>query len=69
MNNAQTAMIQTEIPVALLAQVEDLVNQGWFRSIDDVMLDALRRYLESHRTDLMETFIRQDVAWGLTGNE
>ena len=69
MNNAQTAMIQTEIPVALLAQVEDLVNQGWFRSIDDVMLDALRRYLESHRADLMETFIRQDVAWGLTGDE
>ena len=69
MNNAQTAMIQTEIPVALLAQGENLVNQGWFRSIDDVMLDALRRYLESHRADLMETFIRQDVAWGLTGDE
>lgn len=69
MNNAQTAMIQTEIPVALLAQVEDLVNQGWFRSIDDVLLDALRRYLESHRADLMEAFIRQDVEWGLTGDE
>jgi Arc/MetJ-type ribon-helix-helix transcriptional regulator len=69
MDKAQTEMIQTEIPVALLAQVEDLVNQGWFRSIDDVLLDALRRYLESHRADLMETFIRQDVEWGLTGDE
>ena len=28
MNQAQTEIIQTEIPVALLAQVEDLVNQG-----------------------------------------
>jgi Arc/MetJ-type ribon-helix-helix transcriptional regulator len=69
MDKAQTEIIQTEIPVALLAQVEDLVNQGWFRSIDDVLLDALRRYLESHRADLMEAFIRQDVEWGLTGDE
>ena len=67
MDKAQTEMIQTGIPVALLAQVENLVNQGWFRSIDDVLPDALRRYLESHRADLMEAFIRQDVAWGLTG--
>jgi len=69
MDKAQTEIIQTEIPVALLAQVEDLVNQGWFRSINEVLLDALRRYLESHHADLMEAFIRQDVAWGLIGDE
>jgi Arc/MetJ-type ribon-helix-helix transcriptional regulator len=69
MNKAQTEIIQTEIPVALLAQAEDLVNQGWFSSLDDVLLDALRRYLESHRADLMEAFIHQDVAWGLVGND
>ena len=67
MDKAQTEIIQTEIPVALLAQVEDLVNQGWFRSINEVLLDALRRYLDFHRTDLMEAFICQDVAWGLVG--
>ena len=69
MNKAQTEMIQTEIPVALLAQVEDLVNQGWFRSFDDVLLDALHRYLESHHADLMEAFIHQDVVWGLIGDD
>ncbi|MCA9964065.1 MAG: hypothetical protein KC423_07480 [Anaerolineales bacterium] len=69
MNKVQTATIQTEVPLALFSQVQDLVNQGWFRSIDDIMLEALRRYLESHRTDLMEAFVRQDVEWGLKGNE
>jgi Arc/MetJ-type ribon-helix-helix transcriptional regulator len=64
-----TKMIQTEIPIGLLSQAEDLVEAGWFRNLDDLMLDALRRFLESHRGELMEEFIRQDVEWGLTGNE
>ena len=64
-----TKMIQTEIPIGLLTQAEDLVEAGWFRNLDDLVLDALRRFLESHRGELMEEFIRQDVEWGLTGNE
>jgi Arc/MetJ-type ribon-helix-helix transcriptional regulator len=68
MNQTQTKMLQTEIPLALLVQVEDWVNQGCFRSIDDVILDALRQYLESSRTDLMVAFVRQDNERGLTGN-
>ena len=64
-----TKMIQTEVPIGLLTQAEDLVEAGWFRNLDDVVLDTLRRFLESHRGELMEEFIRQDVEWGLTGNE
>jgi len=30
---------------------------------------TLRRFVESHRTELMERFIREDVAWGLHGDE
>jgi hypothetical protein len=29
------------------------------------MLNALRRFVESHRAELMERFIREDVDWGL----
>lgn len=65
----QTKTIQTEIPIGLLTQAQDLVAAGWFRNLDDLMLDALRRFLESHRGELMEEFIRQDIEWGLTGNE
>lgn len=65
----QTKTIQTEIPIGLLTQAQDLVEAGWFRNLDDLVLDALRRFLESHRGELMEEFIRQDVEWGLTGNE
>jgi hypothetical protein len=43
--------------------------RSWFRSLDELCTVALRRFLESHREDLMEAFIRQDVEWGLTGDE
>lgn len=65
MNESQTTIIQTEIPIGLLIEVQNLVKEGWFRSVDEVVLDALRRFLESHRVELMEEFIRQDVEWGL----
>jgi len=69
MNEPQTATIKTEVPLGLLTQVQKLVEAGWFRSLDDVMSDALRRFVESHRTELMEEFIREDVEWGLHGDE
>jgi Arc/MetJ-type ribon-helix-helix transcriptional regulator len=69
MGESQTTTIQTEVPPGLLTQVQKLVDAGWFRSLDDVMLDALRRFVESHRTELMEEFIREDIEWGLHGDE
>ena len=69
MGKTQTTMIQTEIPLNLIAQAQHLVDAGWFGSLDELYTVALGRFLESHREDLMEAFIRQDVEWGLTGDE
>ena len=69
MPKGQTTVIQTEIPKSLVAQAQKLVDAGWFRDIDDLFLDALRRSIESHRENLMEEFIREDVEWGLAGDD
>lgn len=69
MGEIQMATIQTEVPVRLLTEMQMLVEEGWFRDLDDLMLDALRRFVESHRTELMERFLRQDVEWGLYGDD
>lgn len=34
-----------------------------------VIAEALRRFLETHRPELMEMFIREDVEWGLRGKD
>jgi hypothetical protein len=61
--------IQTELPDELVCQARSLVDQGWAGGFDELLGDALRRYLESHSSDLTESFIRQDVAWGLSCRE
>jgi len=68
-SEVQTTIIQTEVPISLVSEAQKLVDAGWFRSLDEVFLDALRRFLETHREELMEEFIRQDIEWGLTGDE
>jgi hypothetical protein len=61
--------IQTELPDELISQARSLIDQGWAGDFDELLTDALRRYLESHSSELTESFIRQDVAWGLHGRE
>lgn len=46
-----------------------LVNDGWFANLDELLVQALRRFLESHRAELLDQFVREDVAWGLHGQE
>ena len=59
--------VQTKIAEQLDRQIDALVEQGWFSSRDQVFQEALRRFLESHRPELMERFIREDIEWGLRG--
>lgn len=69
MGDLQTTTIQTEVPLGMFTAAQHLVEAGWFRSLDELILDALRRFLESHQAELIEEFIRHDVDWGLTGDE
>lgn len=61
----RTEAIHTQIPVRLLVEMRTLVDEGWFRSLDDLLLEAIRRYVDTHRPQLMERFVREDVEWGL----
>ncbi len=61
--------IQAELPPELLAQARAFVEEGWATDVNELLAEALRRYLESHSSQLSETFIREDVEWGLNGAE
>ncbi len=65
----QTATVQAELPTQLMTQMNALVEQGWFRNTNDLIVDALRRLIMTHRPELMEEYLWQDVEWGLHGQE
>jgi len=46
-----------------------LVNEGWFRDEKDVFSEAIRRFLDTHQSELMQKFVRDDIEWGLHGND
>jgi Arc/MetJ-type ribon-helix-helix transcriptional regulator len=61
--------IEAEISDGLDQAIDALIQRGWYASRDQVLQEALRRFLESHQPDLMERFVRQDVEWGLRGEK
>ncbi len=61
--------VQTEVPEALYNKAVALVSEGWFRDEQDLFSEAIRRFLDTHQSDLMQKFIRDDIEWGLHGND
>ena len=60
-------VLETPVPPRLFDQLQQLVNDGWYGSIDEIVREALRRYLKTHGPELMERHLREDVEWGLRG--
>jgi hypothetical protein len=59
--------IQIQLPDELVSQAQQHIDQGWAKGFDDLLADALRRFLESHGPTLIEGFVREDIEWGLHG--
>jgi Arc/MetJ-type ribon-helix-helix transcriptional regulator len=64
---AQATVVK--IPPRLFERAQVYVKEGWFADVDSLVIEALRRYLETHQGDLLDQFIREDVEWGLKGDE
>lgn len=60
--------ITVECPDRIHDQLEQMVQPGWIKTPEEVVIEALRRYLESHGSNLHEEQILKDVEWGLLGN-
>jgi Arc/MetJ-type ribon-helix-helix transcriptional regulator len=54
-------------PDQLGEQLRKLVAAGWFKSPEEGVLEALRRYLSGHSVELQEKQILADVEWALKG--
>ncbi|WPL18376.1 hypothetical protein Thiowin_03447 [Thiorhodovibrio winogradskyi] len=66
MNNT---LIEAELPTELAAQAQAFVAAGWATDFNDLLAEALRRFLESHEASVTESFIKDDIEWGLHGRD
>ena len=67
--SVQSTTIQAQIPARLFSEMRTLVESGWFRNLDELIVDAIRRFVESHQAELAEQFLREDIEWGLRGDD
>lgn len=61
--------ISVQCPDELAAALERLAQDGWVSSPSDAIVEALRRFVESHRPELTRQQVLKDVEWGLHGND
>ncbi len=57
------------LPSRLAEMVEEYVQEGWSIDVNSLIVEALRRYMETHQGEFAERFIEEDVEWGLKGDE
>jgi Arc/MetJ-type ribon-helix-helix transcriptional regulator len=69
METERVVTVKTQVPIQIRKEMQRLITDGWYRSEDDLILDALRRFLSTHRADLLTQQIREDIEWGLYGQE
>jgi len=60
---------EINIPDQLWKQAQNMVDLGWVNNMDSLFTESMRRYMESHQKITSETFIREDVRWGLHGDD
>lgn len=58
-----------ECPDKVHEQLKALVDSGWADSAEQVALEALKRYLDVHRVEVLERHLRADIEWGLRGKD
>jgi Arc/MetJ-type ribon-helix-helix transcriptional regulator len=49
--------IHTEVPEQLYKKAEALVKGGWFRDEKDIFAEAIRRFPDTHQSELMGKFV------------
>ena len=58
-----------EIPDKIYEKASTLVKNGAFKSDNDLVTEALSRFIETQDYLIQEQFIREDIVWGLNGKE
>lgn len=57
------------LPPRIAEQVQEQIEQGWFSDLNSLVVEALRRYLETHSSEVADHWVSQDVNWGLSEDE
>lgn len=59
--------INAKVPPLLLAELDRLIDEGWYGNRSEAIRDALRNLVERKHYRKMRTAIADDIDWALYG--
>ena len=59
--------IPAKLTPRLVAEVDEMVREGWYANRSELIRDAVRQAVRRARAQRLEAAIKQDVEWGLRG--
>ncbi len=57
--------LQIELPNHLAATLQQMVQNGWFQTEQEIVRFAHVEFIRRHQAELTEQFQREDIAWAL----
>jgi Arc/MetJ-type ribon-helix-helix transcriptional regulator len=57
--------IKIELSPRTLQKIQRLVDDGWFKSVDDFVETAARYYMERHTEEMWEEYVEHEIKAGL----
>jgi len=57
--------VAVELPNRTAAEIKRYVDAGWFASEAEAVRAAVLEFVRRNRVDLLDRFMREDIAWAL----
>ncbi|KAA0003326.1 MAG: ribbon-helix-helix protein, CopG family [Thermoplasmata archaeon] len=59
--------VPTKLTPKLIAELDELVREGWYANRSEAVRDAVRELVEKMRLETLQEAIKKDIEWGLHG--
>lgn len=59
--------VPAKLTPKLIAELDELVKEGWYANRSEAVRDAVRELVEKMRLETLQEAIKKDIEWGLHG--
>ena len=59
--------VPAKLTPKLIAELDELVKEGWYANRSEAVRDAVRELVEKMRLETLQEAIKKDIEWGLYG--
>jgi len=67
MNNSEMETVPAKLTRRIIAEMEELINQGWYANKSELIRNAIRELIKKQKVTQLESAIKEDIQWGLYG--